>query len=359
MTTLVVSTDDVQEIVRRRGVNEIMDQLIRDLGDALVGFDPSAHEVPVRAGFDYSIPHPGLVEWMPMHRRGHHVTLKMVGYHPSNPVLLGLPSVLSTILRYDVSNGHLQALIDGTFLTVLRTGAASAIASRVLAPSNASTLGLIGCGAQAVSQLHALSRVLPLDTILIHDTDANSLQSFERRCAGLLPEGVRFETADIERTVTQCDVLCTATSIGVGDGPLFSGLDYPKALHVNAVGSDFPGKTELPRDLLDSAVVCPDFPEQAAREGECQQLDARDVGPDLAELVQGGNSWSQLRTRRTVFDSTGFALEDDVVAELFISLARSEGVGTEIDIESHPRDPKDPYEGLRYPHPSIVGGNIS
>ena len=114
-------------------------------------------------------------------------------------------------------------------------------------------------------------------------------------------------------------------------------------VHINAVGSDFPGKTELPLQLLQRSLVCPDFREQAIHEGECQQLEEHEIGPDLVDLVQGHARYTQFRDTATVFDSTGWALEDYVSVKLLTRLAEEAGLGEYVELESVSDDPKSPY----------------
>ena len=95
---------------------------------------------------------------MPIYKKGAEVVIKVVGYHPKNPKNFNLPTILSSISSYDTKTGHLMGIADGVLLTALRTGAASAVASELLAKPESTTLGLIGCGAQSITQLHALSR---------------------------------------------------------------------------------------------------------------------------------------------------------------------------------------------------------
>jgi ornithine cyclodeaminase/alanine dehydrogenase-like protein (mu-crystallin family) len=113
-------------------------------------------------------------------------------------------------------------------------------------------------------------------------------------------------------------------------------------IHVNAVGSDFPGKIEIPRELLQASVVIPDFALQALAEGECQQLDDAAVGPELHEVLQGEGT-DALRDVRTVFDSTGWALEDLIAMEALVDWSEELGLGSEIQLECIPPDPKNPY----------------
>lgn len=342
-TTTVIAASDVRAVVRRFGLDALMDELIERLHDAFRTFDSHEFDVPLRRGFHYSTPVTGLIEWMPAMALAGTATIKMVGYHPSNPATSRLPTIMSSVLVFDTRTGHLRNIIDGNFLTALRTGAASAVASRLLARSDSRTLGIIGCGAQAVTQLHALSRVLPIKQVLAHDIDADALHSFPSRTARLRLPDVEIRTASPAEIAAACDVLCTCTSVDVSGGPVFADVANRKHLHINAVGSDFPGKTEVPRTFLLRSLVCPDFTEQAMDEGECQQLQRDQIGPDIAELASQADRFSDFRGRETVFDSTGFALEDHVAAEMLIERALDAGLGQELDVESIGADPKDPY----------------
>jgi ornithine cyclodeaminase len=339
--TMLLAAGDIREIVRRVGLDALMDEIIGRLAEALRDYDPEATRVAVRDGFTYAHPHVGLLETMPFMEVGGRATIKMVGYHPENPMEHALPTILGTVLTFDVTTGHVTGLLDGTFLTAVRTAAASAVASTVLAPPDSGELGLIGCGAQAVAHVHALCRVFPVVRVRVHDRDPRVVAGFASRVARFVD--IPIVTTTPAEIVATSDILCTATSVGVGEGPVFEDGETRPHLHVNAVGADFPGKTELPRTLLDRSVVCPDFPDQTAREGECQQLDPGAVGPNLVELLQAPESFRHLQGRTTVFDSTGFALEDHVAAGILLAHARALGLGSEIDFEATAHDPYDPY----------------
>lgn len=340
--TLILSTLDIQEILRHYGVDWTMGTLIERLRVSIKDYDSQKISIPVRGGFNYEKPQSGLIEWMPLYNQGEKVLIKVVGYHPSNPTKFNLPTIISTISEYDTNTGHLCAVIDGVFATAIRTGAASAVASKLLADPKSSTLGLIGCGTQAVTQLHALSQCFKLKHVLIYDIDLNALSSFEKRCSALNLE-IDFVCTSIEEIVKHSDLLCTSTSIEIGAGPLFSDIETKPHLHINAVGSDFPGKIEIPLDLLQKSFVCPDFLEQAIVEGECQQLETNQIGDDLVTVSQNANKYAYLQNERTVFDSTGWALEDKVVMDLFLECALELGLGQELEIEQIPSDTKNPY----------------
>lgn len=344
MSTLMFSDDDLRQIVQRVGIDVIMDELVQRLFDALAAFDPQVTEIPTRAGFHYDTPVTGLIEWMPLLEKQRSVVMKVVGYHPDSPETLQLPTILSNLSKYDPSTGRLVALMDGTFLTAMRTGAASAVASRVLADPDSSTIGLIGCGAQAVTQLHALSRCFDLNSVLIYDVDQRAMDSFTQRIRAFAPRSLPIRQESLAELVAASDILCVATSVGIGEGPVFDFTDVRPALHVNAVGSDFPGKTEVPKALLLDSFVCADTRDQAMREGECQQLSADQVAADLPEVVKQAARFERFRSHKTVFDSTGWALEDQVAMDLMLELAGDLGIGTEVHIECVSEDPRDPYE---------------
>ena len=342
-TTKILGSSDIAEIIRKVGLDALMDEQISRFEAACRGFDSESYHVPVRSGFHYSHPITGLIEWMPAMQSGRNATIKMVSYHPSNPVTEGLPTILSSILVFDTRNGHLSGIVDGTFLTALRTGAASAVASRILAKPDSSVLGLIGCGAQAVTQLHALARVFPIKKVLLHDIDADTVASFRQRIACLGLDHIELSVAAPNELARLSDIICTCTSVEIAEGPVFVDTEVQDHLHINAVGSDFPGKTEIPRSLLARSLVCPDFQSQAVVEGECQQLREDEIGPNLLELLQGESDFSDYQDRLTVFDSTGWAIEDHVAGEMIIEHAQKLGLGVSINLECISSDPKDPY----------------
>ncbi|WP_299119076.1 ornithine cyclodeaminase family protein [uncultured Winogradskyella sp.] len=342
MKTLILSGNDVNKIVETYGLNNLMDTLIKRTSDSIKSYDSEKTEIPIRSGFNYEINDPGLVEWMPVHKKGDEVVIKVVGYHPRNPQKYDLPTILSTISSYDTTTGHLKGLVDGVLLTALRTGAASAVASKLLAKDSSSILGLIGCGAQSVTQLHALSRLFDIKKVLLFDVDETAMSSFSNRIA-MLDLSIEIVASSIEGILNTSDIVCTETSIDVGTGPLFNELKTSEHIHINAIGSDFPGKVELPLDLLKQSLVCPDFLEQAKIEGECQQLKDSEIGPDLSGLVKNAETYAYAKNQRTVFDSTGWALEDQIVMDLFLDLATEFGIGREIEVENISEDAKNPY----------------
>ena len=350
LQTRVLSVEEIRQIVVHVGLDALMDEMIARLTAAFEQFDPAETMVPVRTGFSYQQPHVGLVEWMPLFQKSHQIVVKAVGYHPQNPGLYDLPTVISTISAYDPVSGHLSALMDGTFLTALRTGAASAIASRCLAKSDSRVLGLIGAGAQAITQLHALSRCFDLEKVLVFDSDPAVGRSFAERIACLQLGSLDIRQADVTDIIAAADILCTATSVEVGRGPVFADQVRQPWLHINAVGADFPGKFEIPLSLLERSFVCPDFREQALQEGECQRLkNPEKIGPELFEVVQQTTQYLPYQQQLTLFDSTGFALEDQIAMNMLLDYATELQVGTWVSLESASVEVRNPYSFVTPP----------
>lgn len=344
MDTLIIDRHDIRRLVDSVGLDTLMRELITRLKTSFASFQSGDISTPARSGFSYHRPQLGLVEWMPAMQTGGPVCVKIVGYHPSNPSTLNLPTILSTTSLYDTRTGHLLGLADATFLTALRTGAASAVATSWLAQEDSKVLGLIGCGAQAVTQAHAISLALPkLQEILFFDTDSSTMTSLPARLAPLRLKA-SAKAAALDQLMPKVDIICTATSVDVAGGPVFTEGTEKSSLHINAVGSDFPGKTEVPLALLRRARVCPDFRDQAIAEGECQQLRPDEIGVDLATIAGNPEDFAHYRDEQTVFDSTGWAVEDLAAMEMVMGYAEELQLGQRVELESVFEDPMNPYE---------------
>lgn len=342
--TKLVTARDVHSIVAAVGVDQIMDEMMGELEVALRNYDPAAIRTPPRQGFAYETPGAGLLEWMPAHDAPKHTaTVKVVGYHPSNPEERHLPTIISTISEYDTETGHLKAIADGTVLTAIRTGAVSGVATSVLASTGSRVVGLVGLGAQAVTQLHAISRRFEVETVLAFDASEKQLKTFRSRIEGFDKRWEIVPTS-VESIVQRSDIICTSTSIDVGEGPLFDDMACRPWLHVNAVGSDFPGKAEIPLELLERSFVVADFLPQALAEGECQRLARDQIAADLPTIVCEPETAAAARSTTSVFDSTGWALTDQVAMRVLMGHAERLNAFSEVLLEAAGGDPYSPYQ---------------
>lgn len=344
METQLLAARDIARLVELVGRDRLMDLMIERLRQRFVDHDDDAVDVRTRDGFRYDKPALGLLEWMPTHELGGPVVIKMVGYHPTNPLQRSIPSVLATSSLWDSESGHLVAIADATLLTAVRTGAASGLAADILAKDGPIEVGIVGLGAQAVTQLHALARVRPIERIVGYDASPDARETFARRVSFIDAPVEVIPADELDRLVAESDVLVTCTSVDIGAGPVIPDVPTRPWVHVNAVGADFPGKTELPKRLLERSTVYPDSRAQCLAEGECQLLDRDAVGPELATIVKDEQRHRVKRSSPTVFDSTGWAVEDDVALRLALELATSHGLGTSLQLECIPADPLNPYD---------------
>ena len=255
--------------------------------------------------------------------------VKWVNSHPRNPAERGLPTVMGIVLLNDPATGQPLAIMDGTLITSLRTGAAAAVATKHLARADARTLGLIGCGAQAPHLLRAIAAVRAFDEVRLFDRDP------ER------PQKLALELTDLptqpasQQDTAACDVVTTATP---GLGPILEAGWLRPGAHVNAIGADGPGKQELDPRILARARVVVDDLEQAVHGGELNvpigrgQFAEAQIAATLGEVVAGLKPGRQDASQVTVFDSTGLAIQDIATASLAYRRAVERGVGQEISL---------------------------
>lgn len=335
----VLKAKDIIEIVNRVGRFKMLSQAITQIELALVDFHEENDQHIARSGFLQSKPNPTLLEWMP-YKSGSQVTVKIVGYNPLNPSLNDRSSVTSMSYHYDFASGQLLGIAESTLLTAIRTGAASAISSKLLASDDSKTLGLVGCGAQAVLQMQAISMTFPITKVLVFDVDKAQEKSLCERAAFLDLDIQPSSLEDLER---ESDIICTATSNEPNAKAVIAGEKVKPHVHINAVGSDTPGKIELPYELLNKAMVIPDLLEQAKVEGDCQQLSPSQIGRELHQIVKAPSSVQAAKNQISVFDSTGLPLEDQVMMKMALKYADLFDIGTSVEIDRLVEDPYNPY----------------
>ncbi len=345
--TRVLDVNDLGVVIRDTGLDSFVDQLIARLRDGFSSFNSDVVQSQIRSGFSYMNPGLGLVEWMPVHQVGDVVSVKTVGYHPDNPQDRNIPSVLATTALYDTTTGGLKAIVEATVLTALRTGSASAVVTDRTSPNRPITLGVVGSGAQAVTQIHAISRVRPIARLIATDSNPENTLSLAGRLPSGMAEVEAVTLSEFQELVSEMDVICTCTSVEPGDGPVIQLDDAKPTVHVNAVGSDFPGKTEMPLSFVTEAVVIPDLVEQCLIEGEAQRLAPDQLGPTMVEILSEPELHTDLVDTKTLFDSTGWSYEDLIVAELFAEHADRLGLGTMVELTAISSDPYDPLATLR------------
>lgn len=278
----------------------------------------------------------GVIELMPT-SDGHLYGFKYVNGHPKN-MREGRQTVTAFGMLADVGNGYPMLLTEMTILTALRTAATSAVAAKYLAPKGADTMAIIGNGAQSEFQATAFKALLGIDKLRLYDIDASASEKCAKNLAGggfdiaVCRTGQEaVEGAHIITTVTadkQYATILTDNMVGGG-------------VHINAVGGDCPGKTELHRDILLRSGIFVEYPPQTRIEGEIQQLDADHPVTELWEVMTGNARGRTDARQITLFDSVGFAIEDFSALRYVRDQLVATGLFEELDLLADPDEPRD------------------
>ena len=240
--------------------------------------------------------------------------LKWVNVHPGNS-RRGLPTVMALIVLNDPATGFPLAILDGTLITRMRTGASGAIAASVLARRDSKVLGLIGCGAQAETQLSCLLKRIALKKVLVWGPTASNRSRFLKRMKSL--KTILQPCASIEEAVRSSDIVTTVTP---SRHPLVRAQWVKPGTHLNAIGADAKGKQELDPRILKRARLVVDDVHQACYSGELNVpfskglITLKDIDATLGEVIAGKKAGRRSSKEVTVFDSTGLAIQDVAVA---------------------------------------------
>lgn len=282
----------------------------------------------------------GVIELMPAADSDLYA-FKYVNGHPANTAK-GLSTVMAFGALADVETGYPTLLAELTLTTAFRTAAASAIAARALARPNSKIMGMIGCGSQSEFQAIAFHTILGIETIRAFDIDPDAMLKLERNLSSF--SNLKLELVDSAAEAARgADIITTCTADKTWATILTPDMVSP-GTHINAVGGDCPGKTELHVDLLRAAKIFVEYEPQTRIEGDIQQLPddhpVYDLWRVLDEQEVGRDSDQQI----TIFDSVGFALEDFSALRFVQQLAKQFDEGVEIALVPELSNPKDLFE---------------
>jgi ornithine cyclodeaminase len=292
----------------------------------------------------------GVIELMPA-SDGELYAMKFVNGHPKN-TSAGKLTVTAFGVLADVATGYPVLVSEMTILTALRTAATSAVAARALARPGSRILAMIGAGAQSEFQALAFKAMLGIAEVRVFDPDREAVDKF---CQNLAGSGLRIRRATtVADAVSGADIVTTATATKARAAVLTPEMIEP-GMHLNAIGGDCPGKTELHPDVVAAASVFTEFTPQTRIEGEIQQMPADFPATELWEVLSGKTPGRRSDTEVTLFDSVGFAIEDFAALRYMRDLTR--GDGRDIDLTPELDDPKDLFGLLMpesHPLPSTV-----
>jgi alanine dehydrogenase len=255
--------------------------------------------------------------------------VKWVSVYPDN-WRQSLPSVVATIILCDPSTGYPLAIMDATYITNIRTGAAGGVAVKYLARKDSTIIGFVGAGVQAKTQLLAIIEMLPqIKEVKVFDLDRDISQKYVDEMTAKL--GINIHPVETIQDATEADIIVTTTP---SRKPVLKKQYIKPGTHINAIGADAKGKQELEADLLRSGKIIVDDIEQASHSGEINVplsggiIEIEDIYGTLGEVVANVKKGREDNEEITIFDSTGLAIEDVVCAKIVYEKAKKRGVST-------------------------------
>lgn len=258
--------------------------------------------------------------------------LKWVNVHPGN-TRLGLPTVMAVIILSDPRNGLPLCIMEGSYVTSLRTGAAGGVAAKYLARKDSHIIGLVGCGCQARSQFQAIRELFDVREVRVWGNEPSCVKGFVRDMKNIRAK--LTVASSIAECVRSCDIVVTTTP---SREPVVKLEWLNDGAHINAVGADAKGKEELDPSILKNAKVVVDSWEQASHSGEINVplgrgiISRKDIYADIGQIVAGKRKGRATRNELTVFDSTGLAIQDAAVADLIYKKALKKRLGRWVEL---------------------------
>lgn len=326
----LVDVSTIQALVRTTGVEQVLCELATYI-EADFRRWPSFEKVSRLASHSGA----GVIELMPT-SDGVDYAFKYVNGHPGN-VAEGLQTVTSFGVLANVRTGYPELLAEMTIATALRTAATSALAARYLARKDARTMAIIGLGAQSEFQAHGFRALTGIARLRVFDIDPAATAKFMANMAG---RGFNIiVTTTAQEAVLGADIVTTVTADKARNHILSDNM-IGAGVHINAVGGDCPGKTELQADILHRAGIFVEYAPQTRIEGEIQQLAGDHPVTELWQVITGNVAGRTNAAQITVFDSVGFAIEDFSALRYLRDKLSESGLARSIDLLATPSDPR-------------------
>lgn len=325
--TIILKRSDIENLIDMKTAMNLVEQAFRMYAEEQAVMPPKVY-------LDFPR---GDVRAMPAYIKGNvnMAGVKIVNVHPENR-LKNLISVRGTTVLIDPDNGVPLSMMDATFLTALRTGAASGVATKYLANKIVKKVAIIGIGGQAQSQLQALLIAKPeISEVAVYDKTHESAKTFATKNKALA--NIRAHS-DIKECISGAQVITTLTP---SRAPVLTKSMMGNGVHINAIGADAAGKQELETEIITSSAVFVDDWRQASHSGEInvpveegefnKEMLRATLGEVIAGIKKGRNSADEI----TVFDSTGLAIQDIIVSNYVYKAAiKNPGKYSSIDLLS-------------------------
>lgn len=348
MSTLFLSPLDIAALVHRLGMPATLEGMASFIQQDFLRW-PSFDKAPRVASHSAD----GVIELMPIADETTY-TFKYVNGHPKNTAK-GLSTVMAFGVLADVATGTPLLISELTLCTAMRTAATSVVAARALARPDSRVMALIGNGAQSEFQALAFHHLMGIEEIRLYDIDPEATAKLLRNLKGN-PDthGLRLiPCGSVAQAVRGADIVTTITADKTNATIITADMLEP-GMHLNGVGGDCPGKTEMHADVLRAASVFVEFEPQTRVEGDLQQMPADFAVTELWQVLSGQQAGRVQTDQITFFDSVGFAMEDFSALRYVHAQACALGLGAPIALIPELTDPKDLYQQLRPVQDAVV-----
>ncbi len=320
---LWLNRNEVESLLDMKGTLKVVEEAFRQHGLKKVQMPPKLYL--------FFKKHNGDLRTMPAYLEEQDITgVKIVNVHPDNPKR-GFPTVMALVILNSTETGAPIAIMDGTYLTDMRTGAAGGVAAKYLARKNSKTVGFVGTGNQAKTQLLAINEVINIEEVKATSMSERSTLAFKDEMEKRI--GCSITPKKSIREVCDCDILVTTTP---SRAPIVMNEWIAEGTHINAIGADAPDKEELDPDILKRARIVVDDIPQASHSGEVnvpiskKLITEMDICCEIGEVVAGKKKGRTKDSDITVFDSTGLAIQDVATANLVYQTAIKRKIGIEL-----------------------------
>lgn len=322
--TLILKREDVMSVLDMKDSMDVVEKAFAELSEGTA-------VLPLRIGIT---PPDGLSLYMPAYlQKMKALACKVVTVYKNNPAKHNLPTTIGKVMLQDPDTGKVICMMDGGYLTAVRTGAASGVATKYLARKDKGQIaGIFGTGVQARMQLLAVSLVRELSKVYVYDISGEAMDKFIADMKGKVNAEILKSSPD---EVVKADIICTATSSAT---PIFDGNKIKEGAHINGIGSHTPGARELDTNIVkrskfigDSRTAC--FNEAGdimipLKEGAIKESH---FYAELGEIITGKKTGRENDKEITLFKSNGLAIQDAATAKLIYEKAVEKGIGVKIE----------------------------
>jgi len=323
---LILTRQDVMKVLNMKDCINVVEQ-------AFLESNKGTAVLPLRTAIT---PTDGISLYMPAYlKKMGALACKVVTVYKDNPVKQNLPTTIGKVLLQNPESGEVICIMDGGYLTAVRTGAASGVATKYLARDDKNqVVGIFGAGVQAQMQLVAMCEVRNISKAIVYDLSDEAVDKFIKDLGEKLAiEIIQAKNAD---EVLQADVICTATS---SPTPIFDGTKVKPGTHINGIGSHTPNARELDAEIVKRSKFIGDSKEACSKEAgdfiiplNDGDIDESHFYADLGEIVAGDKQAGMNDSEITIFKSNGLAIQDAATAKLVYDKAIEDGVGQNIDL---------------------------